>query len=92
MRARRMVNRVAATTGGSTLKRTQLRDQPRMIEQFTPATVQQRQQVAIQIALGFVGDAVFDAVFAEDLARRGGLRRISPSCRSYYAERNAGQF
>jgi hypothetical protein len=79
MRARRMVNRVAATTGGSTLKRTQLRDQPRMIEQLTPATVcWKRLCGALTISLRN-DDESADEIFPSRQPRRQGsdLSRLS---------------
>ena len=50
MPARRVINRVPARPSRSTLQCNKLRGQPRTIKQLNPLGVQQRQEIAIQIA------------------------------------------
>ncbi len=51
MPVRRMINRILATARSATLQSTELRNQPRIVEQIDAARVQQRQQINVQLRL-----------------------------------------
>ncbi len=66
---RRMVYAVAPAARSSALEAAELRDEARVIEQFDLAGVQQREHVAIDVALRMLREIVRNAVHAEALAR-----------------------
>src|SRR5262245_1374745 len=74
MRARSVVDAVLASTRGATLKADKLRHQAIIAWQDNAPAVQQRQQVAIEIALGLLRHDVADPMTAKQFARE--LARI----------------
>ena len=61
MPARGMVDGIAALGSGPALERAQLREQARMIREFNEAPVDQREELAIQLAAGQLARNVADA-------------------------------
>ncbi len=62
MTAGRVIDAVASSARSATLERAELRNETGIIEKFDAATVQERQHVAIEVALGLLRDFIFDAV------------------------------
>ena len=63
-----MVDAIFATAHAPALKADQLGAEAPMVQQLGPATVQDREKVAIQIALRPLGRFIFDAMLAESLS------------------------
>ena len=69
MRARPVINAVAATASNTAFKPAQLIDQLRIVEQPNAAGIDQRQQIAVEIGLRRRRLLVFDRELAEHLDR-----------------------
>jgi hypothetical protein len=77
-----VINRVAATARGSAFEAAQLRDQASVVEQVDLARINGRQQVAIQVALGFCARLAVDALLGKALDRP----QAAPTVASYFRD------
>ena len=69
MAAGRVIDAVSAAARGVALQAAELGDEATVIDELDAAAVQQRQEIAVEVALRLEGDGVFDAVSLESLAR-----------------------
>src|SRR5580704_825885 len=68
MRAGCVIDAVSATACGAALQPSELGCEARQVEQLRLSAVQEREQVAVDVALGFLGRGVFDPMHPETLA------------------------
>jgi len=79
MSPRRVVDAVASAARGAALKTAELSNQSRVVEQLDAAGIKQRQQVAVEVGLGPVGDVVVYAMNPEAFARPLAVILIDPN-------------
>src|SRR5262249_15911171 len=87
-----MVDAVTSAARCATLKSAKLRAEARVIQQFAPAGIEQRQHVAVKVRLGFVGRLIANPMRSKSLTRPLAGVAVASDAMNAVALEQSGEF